>query len=218
MPSFCPATWTDNGQPGQCNKESSQCNKDLLLMKIYTKTGDSGQTSLVGAERIAKNSPRIEAIGTIDELNSHVGVIRSIPIDEDLDRILGQIQHDLFQLGAITATPANPESKTGWLDNAKINHLENVIDQLEQSLTPLKNFILPSGVSAATATHLARAVCRRSERRLLTLLDETSAGEPENTGLKNSMIYLNRLSDLLFVLARIINSRANHSETIWKSK
>jgi cob(I)alamin adenosyltransferase len=181
-------------------------------MKIYTKTGDAGQTGLVGTDRVAKNSPRIEAIGTIDELNSHIGLLRSYPIDDDLDEILFQIQNDLFQIGAITATPSNSDSKIESLPDQRIAQLENMIDRLQQSLLPLENFILPDGTPVAAATHLARSVCRRSERRLLSLIDETGNGK-----LGQVLIYLNRLSDLLFVLARTFNARGKYTESIWRN-
>lgn len=196
----------------------------IVLMKIYTKTGDQGKTRLVDGECVEKHNPRVEAYGTVDELNSQIGLIVSILKTQSLqpsyliysDQIndLERIQHHLFRVGSLVATtkPSVAE-KLPQIDQTHIHFLENCIDTLDAELTPLKNFILPAGMMAASATHIARTICRRSERRVSEITEESS---PEST--KNVLIYLNRLSDYLFTLARWINQKNSTPETPWNKE
>ncbi len=175
-------------------------------MKIYTRTGDSGQTSLLGGERVAKNDPRIEAYGTIDELNSVIGVVRAASPDPLLDPELHQIQMDLFEIGAQLAS-LTPTDRFPGVEGARVDALEKRIDQMDQQLPPLTNFILPGGTPAASHLHVARTVCRRAERLIIGL------GRGMETG--TTLIYLNRLSDYLFVAARFCNHRRGTPDTPW---
>ena len=183
-------------------------------MKIYTKTGDDGETGLFGGPRVRKNSPRIEAYGTVDELNAVVGMVRThvFPSEQgppaDLDGLLARIQNELFDLGAELATPEPAKFGIAGATEAHVSALEREIDRYEVELEPLKQFILPGGTPAAAALHLARTVCRRAERCVVTLT-ETETISP------NTVIYLNRLSDLLFVLARAANRRAGLADVPW---
>jgi cob(I)alamin adenosyltransferase len=181
-------------------------------MKIYTKTGDRGKTSLFGGSRVSKDDKRIEAYGTVDELNSIIGVCRSISMVREIDHILHQIQNDLFILGADLATPLTKKSsKIRRLLPADIKRLEKHIDTIDPLLTPLKKFILPGGNRSASMLHFSRTVCRRAERLVVHL------SHAENIG-SSPVIYLNRLSDLLFVLARRVNALSNTTETKWNPK
>ena len=180
-------------------------------MKIYTKTGDTGETGLFGGTRVPKNSLRIDAIGTIDELNACIGTARSQIRDVEIDNLLHRIQNELFNIGADLAT-LDTHSKS---DNLRISSdfvetLEKDIDGLENQLAPLTNFILPGGSVAGSTLHLARTVCRRNERSVVSLADAESI---------NPLIppYLNRLSDFLFVLARLVNHRLEQPEPLWES-
>ena len=179
-------------------------------MKIYTKTGDGGTTSLFGGKKVSKGSERIEAYGTVDELNSAIGFCRSLGIPPEIDTFLEIIQKDLFRLGAELASGEGaPPPAARPVGAEDVEAIERQIDRMEQELSPLKNFILPSGIPAATAAHLARGACRRAERRVVELSGkETVRGEV--------VVYLNRLSDALFVVARRINASAGASVTIWK--
>lgn len=177
-------------------------------MKIYTKTGDQGETGLFGGPRVRKDHPRIEAYGTVDELNALLGKVRSGALPKDIDSLLAIIQNELFDLGAELATPDPAKHGTNLLGSAQISALESAIDRYEATLEPLKQFILPGGTPAAADLHLARTVCRRAERHLITL----AAIEPISADL---IIYLNRLSDLLFVLARATNHLAGLPDTPW---
>jgi cob(I)alamin adenosyltransferase len=170
-------------------------------MKIYTRTGDKGDTGLFGGARVQKDDVRVEAYGTVDETNAAIGVARSHCMAPFVQRVLDELQSDLFTLGAELATVSGHESKLGieLLGDADVTRLENAIDEAEEGLPPLKNFILPGGPPDVAALHLARTVSRRAERRLLTL----SQREAVRPAL---LVYLNRLADLLFVLAR----RAQH--------
>lgn len=180
-------------------------------MKIYTKTGDRGDTSLFGGQRVPKDALRIEAYGTVDELNSILGVVRSDNGDERIDHILTFVQNQLFELGADLATPRSVEKKSVKRIDAKDYHaLEKLIDGLELHLKPLKTFILPGGSPVAARIHFARTVCRRAERTVVRLSRNEDIGE-------TITVYLNRLSDLLFVLARYANRIAGVPETEWKS-
>lgn len=179
-------------------------------MKIYTKTGDTGETSLFGQGRIPKDSNRIDACGTVDELNSAIGSCRSLTIPRAIDRILAQIQEDLFVLGADIATPADSTALSlRRIAPSCTLRLEHQIDDLVKKLPPLKTFILPGGTPQAAAVHVARAVCRRAERRCVRLARE----EPINPEI---IVYLNRLSDLLFVTARRLNRISKKKEIPWK--
>lgn len=176
-------------------------------MKIYTKTGDAGHTGLFGGPRVTKDHARIEAFGTVDELNSHLGIARTLPTADTLDQLLRQIQSDLFDLGAQLATPGDHDER---INISQVEMLEAAIDEYDGSLEPLTNFILPTGTPLAAAFHVARTVCRRAERRVVTL-----AGRLETTIPANAIEYLNRLGDLLFVLARTVNKRAGVADDPW---
>lgn len=176
-------------------------------MKIYTRTGDHGQTSLFGGARVAKNDARIEAYGTIDELNSQLGVSRASAIPAESDAILHQVQVDLFEIGAHLASPGT--SRFPGVDEQRIAELERAIDAMERELEPLKSFILPAGALAAAQLHVARTVCRRAERLVVALHDESDA-------TLSTIAYLNRLSDYLFVAARFANSRAGVADVPWQ--
>lgn len=176
-------------------------------MKIYTKTGDAGETGLFGGPRVAKDHARIEAFGTVDELNSHLGVVRTLPAAGEFDPLLRRIQCELFDLGAQLATPTAVEER---ITTAHVEHIEAAIDRYEELLEPLTCFILPTGTPLAAALHVARTVCRRAERRVVTL-----AGRVETTIPANAIEYLNRLGDLLFVLARVANRREGLPDDPW---
>jgi cob(I)alamin adenosyltransferase len=181
-------------------------------MRIYTKTGDKGETSLFGGKRVWKDSLRIQAYGTVDELNSLLGVIRSMKPRNPIDRILGQIQQDLFTLGSDLAAPEGSRVKAFGVPRIEARHvsqLEEYIDQSSSKLAPLRRFILPGGHPIASSLHLARTVCRRAEREAVRL------GRREPLG-RYVLPYMNRLSDLLFVLARLANAQAEVGETLWK--
>lgn len=179
-------------------------------MKIYTKTGDTGHTSLFGKVRVSKADPRVDAYGEVDELNTCLGVVRAQGLDADLTSMVEAIQRDLFALGARLADPssriAGHVSKVAITD-AEVERLEQSIDRLEAELPPLRKFILPGGTRAGAMLHLARTVCRRAERRVIALGDD--AVQPI------LVVYLNRLSDLLFVMARAVNHRAAAPEVEW---
>ncbi|REK13079.1 MAG: cob(I)yrinic acid a,c-diamide adenosyltransferase [Planctomycetota bacterium] len=179
-------------------------------MKIYTKTGDHGETGLFGGPRVRKDAPRIEAYGTVDELNTVLGVVRAQLEPGEVDTLVETLQNDLFALGAQLATPDPAAHGTVMIGDGHIAALEGAIDRFEAQLPPLKQFILPGGVPAAAQLHLARAVCRRAERRVVALVHATSDPVAENV-----VIYLNRLSDLLFVLARAVNQQAQRDDIPW---
>jgi cob(I)alamin adenosyltransferase len=181
-------------------------------MKIYTKTGDEGKTSLFGGTRVSKDAVRIDAYGSVDELNSHIGVIRALSPPADVDRMLEQIQQHLFVLGADLATPRK-RGETGMnrVDGSNIEFLERNIDRLDASLQPLSHFILPAGSRVATEIHVARTVCRRAERRAVQLSKKNVVGP-------FPIVYLNRLSDLLFVMARHVNKHEGIDEVKWISR
>jgi cob(I)alamin adenosyltransferase len=180
-------------------------------MKIYTKTGDRGDTGLFGGERVRKDHGRIRAYGTVDEVNAVVGWARASAPDAELDSVLKKIQNDLFDLGAVLATPDPQKLRGPFIGDGDIRALEAVIDRLEKDLEPLRNFILPGGGEAGARLHVARTVCRRSERDIVTLT-ETTEIDP------NVVIYMNRLSDLLFVMARWANWKEKVAEEAWTKK
>ena len=180
-------------------------------MKIYTRTGDSGDTGLFGGPRVRKDHARIEAYGTIDELNALLGMVRSQELTPELSTLLETFQNDLFTLGAELATPDPGQHAMPRVTEDDVARLEKQIDHFEALLPPLKQFILPSGSSAGTTLHVARAVCRRAERRVVTLQEIDT--EVVSTAI---LVYLNRLSDLLFVLARFANQQAGEPEVPWQ--
>ncbi len=178
-------------------------------MKIYTRTGDTGDTSLFGKSRISKTNPRVEAYGDVDELNAWIGYVRSSTIDPDVDAALLQIQRDLFAVGAQLADPAERLTERlakAFITDADVTRLEALMDHLDVELPPLAHFILSGGAPAGAALHVARTVCRRAERRMVSLVPTIDAV---------LLRYINRLSDLLFVLARVVNHRAGLPETRW---
>lgn len=180
-------------------------------MKIYTKTGDKGETALFGGKRISKDDMRIESYGSVDELNSVLGIVRSLKPHSEIDEIVEQIQNQLFVLGADLATPReNTNSIIPRISQQDIEILETTIDRIDKNLKPLKVFILPGGNSTASYLHLARTVCRRAERNAVTLSHTEDLGE-------NIVVYLNRLSDVLFVLARFANALSETEEIEWKN-
>ncbi|MBN2807744.1 MAG: cob(I)yrinic acid a,c-diamide adenosyltransferase [Prolixibacteraceae bacterium] len=178
--------------------------------KIYTKTGDDGTSGLIGGTRVEKFDDRLEAYGTIDELNSWLGLLRTGQVENEVDEILGFIQHKLFDFGSHLATDQHDGKHTeqSVCEQSAIERIEREIDRMQNQLAELKNFILPGGTSYAAYAHLARTVCRRAERRI------TLVSKHENVQ-KNVLVFINRLSDYLFVLARYINLKKGHQETIW---
>lgn len=184
-------------------------------MKIYTRTGDKGTTALFGADRVSKTHPRIRAYGTIDEVNSLVGLARAhLPSSDHIAtvrRILLDVQSDLFVLGADLATPSGSKAEVPRITSDHVTNLEREIDRLEEDLEDLKQFILPGGSPAAASLHASRTVCRRAERLVL------EAAEEEEISAE-AAVYLNRLSDLLFVAARWTNKMEGRKETTWPPK
>ena len=188
-----------------------------VRMKIYTKTGDAGETGLFGGQRVSKDDARVEAYGAVDEANSLLGVAAAhLTGDAELHALLLRLQSELFTVGADLATPLERESKAGrsLVPRIEPSHsaaLEQMIDHYEQELSPLTAFILPGGTLAAAHLHLARTVARRAERRTVTL--SHAAFDSLNPEV---IIYLNRLSDLLFTLARVANRRSGVTDILWK--
>lgn len=174
------------------------------LSKIYTRTGDKGETGLGNGSRVDKDHIRIEAMGTVDELNSIIGMILANDIPKDISTCLNKIQHHLFDLGGELCIPGHI-----GLAKSYITYLETTLDGINKDLPMLKEFILPSGGKATSACHLARTVCRRAERRVVTLAKD-------ETVRPTSISYLNRLSDLLFVIARVLARAENGSEVLWQ--
>ncbi len=182
-------------------------------MKIYTRTGDDGETGLYGGPRVRKDDLRIEAYGTVDELNALLGVARTQGLPADIDVLLARLQNELFDLGGELATPDPDARNTRFVTDERVKALEAAIDHYEARLVPLKQFILPGGLSGAATVHFARTVCRRAERRLVTLAGDTDAHISSLV-----MVYMNRLSDLLFVLARAINASAGVADVPWEKQ
>lgn len=179
-------------------------------MKIYTKTGDAGETSLFDGTRVAKNHPRVDAYGEVDELQASLGVARAAGLPADLDEMCVTMQRDLFAVGSRLADPSHKIAarvEKAQVGDAHVARLEGWIDTLDAELPPLRHFILSGGTPAGAALHLARAVCRRAERAVLSL--GADAVEPV------VVIYLNRVSDLLFTMARAANHRTGVTETEW---
>ena len=180
-------------------------------MKIYTRTGDLGETGLFAGPRVGKDMPRIEVCGAVDELNAVLAVVRAEPLEAATDGLLQRIQNELFALGAEVATPDPTRQGVQWIGPEQVKALEIEIDRWEEGLPPLEHFVLPGGTRAACNLHLARTVCRRAERRLVTLIRRSE--EPISLSL---MAYLNRLGDLLFVLARRENARNGREDVVWQ--
>jgi cob(I)alamin adenosyltransferase len=176
-------------------------------VKIYTKTGDEGETGLFGGGRVPKDDPRVQAYGDVDELNAWIGFAVAIHLPSFEAKVFEAIQRDLFTIGAELATPNAAKLRTS-LEASTVSTLESVIDSYDGKLAPLKNFILPGGSPKGAALHVARTVCRRAERAVVTLARAQQV---------NPLIvhYLNRLSDLLFVLARAVNMQAGHDDIAW---
>ena len=183
-----------------------------MTLKIYTKAGDDGQTALFGGGRVEKDHPRVEAYGDVDELNAFLGMARAVEMMPRIDEVLVPIQRDLFSIGALLATPDHDKMREQLLkariDSDRIAELERAIDECERELEPLRSFILPGGTPKSAALHVARTVCRRAERRIVAL--HRADPLPEWV-----VIYMNRLSDLLFMLARVANRRAGAGEVTW---
>lgn len=181
-------------------------------MKIYTRTGDEGKTGLFGGGRVSKTHPRVEAYGDVDELNAAIGLARSIEMLPRIDEVLVPLQRDLFAIGALLATPDLEKMKRqlekAQIDERRIGELERAIDDGDRELEALKSFIVPGGTPKAAALHVARTVCRRAERRVIAVT-------PDEEIPQIVVIYLNRLSDLLFTLARVANHRAGAGEVTW---
>ncbi|PID46356.1 MAG: ATP:cob(I)alamin adenosyltransferase [Proteobacteria bacterium] len=187
------------------------------ISKVYTRTGDKGTTGISGNMRLSKNDPLIQAIGEVDELNSDIGVIVAFSDDDDINQQLQGVQHDLFNLGGMLSYP-----QFDGFAAARVEALEALIDQYNEELPPLKEFILPGGTQAAAMAQKARAVCRRVERRLVSLnqyyqdtdVEFESVSDAQLTGASK---YVNRLSDLLFIVGRLLNKRAGSGEIMWSS-
>jgi cob(I)alamin adenosyltransferase len=182
-------------------------------MKIYTKTGDDGETGLFGGARVSKASLRVEAYGEVDELNSAIGWARLSVEDAELDGLLNQVQNDLFEVGAELGSTAERKEKSMMplIEEAQVERLEKGIDHYEEGPPPLENFVLPGGSESASRFHLARCICRRAERSIVAL----SSQEPVRGEV---LRYVNRLSDLLFTLARYANHVAGVDDIPWKGR
>lgn len=180
-------------------------------MKIYTKTGDEGQTSLFGGTRVSKDDLRIEAYGTTDELNAFIGQLISSIGNEQTISILFGFQNDIFVIGSMLSMPPDKQFDIPMVKEEDIGRIENEIDNMESGLEPLRNFILPSGSGAISLCHICRTVARRAERRVVSL----EHSEEVNPLIKK---YLNRLSDFFFVLSRFVAAESGVKETIWKPK
>ena len=177
-------------------------------MKIYTKTGDDGTTGLIGNKRVKKSNPRIATYGVVDELNAALGIILSSKLGKDIRDLLTKIQNDLFVVGADLANP-NLDSKSNRVTSEMVTFLEKEIDRLEEKLSPITFFILPGGDLIASQIHMARAICRRAEINVVNLSEVDKINN-------ECLVYMNRLSDLLFVVARTINKRKKISDVAWK--
>lgn len=181
-------------------------------MKIYTKTGDAGLTGLFGGGRVSKDDPRVEAYGDVDELNAFLGAARSVETMPRIDEVLVPVQRDLFSIGALLATPdlqkMHDHLAKAQIDDSRIASLEQEIDACDRELEPLRAFVVPGGTPKAAALHVARTVCRRAERRVIHLQKEVAI--PQIV-----VVYLNRLSDLLFTLARVASRRGGAGEVTW---
>ena len=182
------------------------------ITRVYTRTGDDGTTALGSAERVGKDDPRIQAYGTVDELNSAIGVALAVGLEPELTEVLGRVQNELFHLGSDLCVPEDSKQQkpVPRIEDRHVLALEKTLDRLTERLEPLANFLLPGGSAGAAQLHLARAVCRRAERRLVTL---AASAEVNSEALR----YLNRLSDALFVMARFENNAKGVAEPLWDS-
>ena len=180
-------------------------------MKIYTKTGDEGHTGLFGGPRVRKDDVRIEAYGTVDELNAALGLARCQPLPPEIDQCLLRVQSELFSVGAELATPDPQKHGTALIGERQVAALEAAIDRLEETVPPLRNFILPGGSVGTSHLHVARGICRRAERRVVTL-----ASKPGVSISPQIIHYLNRLGDYLFVAARSAGQHAGSGEILWE--
>jgi cob(I)alamin adenosyltransferase len=180
-------------------------------MKIYTKTGDAGETGLFAGPRVRKDDVRIEAYGTVDELNAILGLARCEQLPAEIEATLQRVQSELFSVGAELATPEPEKHGTALIGDSHATALELAIDAMESRLPPLRNFILPAGSRVASLIHVARGVCRRAERRVVSL-----AHTPGSQVSERLVRYLNRLGDYLFVAARFANLQSGESETAWQ--
>ncbi|RIK82753.1 MAG: cob(I)yrinic acid a,c-diamide adenosyltransferase [Planctomycetota bacterium] len=180
-------------------------------MKIYTRSGDDGSTGLFGGGRLPKNDVRVAAYGAVDELNAQLGVCRAAGQAAAIEAVLGRLQHEMFSLGAELASPGGAPAAAFQLADADVTRLEQEIDAFEQGLPPLKAFVLPGGSPAGAALHVARAVCRRAERDMVALA-QTAPIRPE------VLRYLNRVGDLLFVLARSANAASGQGDVPWEKE
>jgi cob(I)alamin adenosyltransferase len=180
-------------------------------MKIYTRTGDAGLTGLYGGGRVPKSDLRIVAYGTVDELNATLGVCRASGLPADVDQLVARLQHEMFAVGSELSSPSKSPPGAILLDEADVSRIEAAIDRYDSQLTPLKNFVLPGGTPASAALHVARGVCRRAEREAVALA-QTAEVRPA------ILTYLNRISDLLFVLARYANHAAGVADVMWEKK
>ena len=190
-----------------------------MATRIYTRSGDSGETGLFGGRRVSKDNLRVEAYGAVDELNASLGVVSALDIDSEIGVLLNRIQNDLFQLCSDVATPEADRTRAGKtavkrIDGSLAAGLEELIDRFEDELPPLRNFVLPGGHPSAAALHVSRTICRRAERRCVTLANNLEQGDMANPEV---IRYLNRLSDLLFVLARAANKRKGVSDVVFPS-
>ncbi|MFK7766928.1 MAG: cob(I)yrinic acid a,c-diamide adenosyltransferase [Mariniblastus sp.] len=179
-------------------------------MKIYTRTGDKGETGLLGGVRVSKSHLAIQSCGSLDETNSFIGMARTESLSKEVEQTLTRIQHDLFDLGSRIAACLGESKRPPAFPEERIEELEREIDAFESQVEPLTAFILPSGSPAGSMLHLSRSVCRRAERDVVALIDSGV-----EVPLSNELVFLNRLGDLLFVLARVVNSQANRPETQW---
>lgn len=180
------------------------------ITKVYTRTGDDGTTGLGAGGRVSKDSPRIEAYGTVDELNSQIGLVLATGVNEEIGAALRAIQNDLFHLGSDLCIPETEKERrpVPRIEERHVTGLEDLMDRLSQELSPLENFILPGGSPAAAQLHVARTVCRRAERSVVHLAHETAVPAL-------FVVYLNRLSDFLFTLARLANHRDGAGDVTW---
>src|SRR5208282_1399747 len=191
-------------RPSPAKPDAHHCTMGHRLSKIVTRTGDAGTTGLGDGSRVAKDSARIDAIGAVDELNSALGVLLAEALPASVAACLVEVQHDLFDLGGELSIPGSSA-----VSDAQVTRLEQAIASFNADLPPLKEFILPGGTRAASQAHVARTVCRRAERSLVRLGAIETVGGPARK-------YVNRLSDLLFVIARVLNRTAGCSDVLWQ--
>ena len=196
----------------------------IANVKIYTRKGDDGRTHLCCGPRVAKDDPHVEACGAVDELNAMLGLVRAEPLAPDIDKLLQRVQHELFRVGADLAMPGLAAGAVSMLGDQHVEQMEREIDQFDTQLPPLTEFILPGGSRAAALLHCARTVCRRAERRVVSL--DLAQKPPGTVALGTVSLgkmapiirYLNRLSDLLFVLPRVVNARGSIGDEGWRKE